>query len=158
MNIQRYMLTPAMAAVIALWSTNLKAADTASPAPTTMPAPGPLTYNAQAGGCPTCAAGSAGSSGCKGCQSCGSTWFHHHDKGPYVVNLCPGACFGYFQTQWRKWDDVCPYPYQGISVSDAPRPVAPLLPAPTPAKPTGTLPIPQPETKSGTVRPMSYSY
>jgi hypothetical protein len=121
MNIQRYMLTPAMAAVIALWSTNLKAADTASPAPTTMPAPGPLTYNAQAGGCPTCAAGSAGSTGCKGCQSCGST-------------------------------------YQGISVSDAPRPVAPLLPAPTPAKPTGTLPIPQPETKSGTVRPMSYSY
>lgn len=48
-----------------------------------------------------------------------------HKKDPYPVTLCPGACFGYFQTQWRKWDEVCPYPYLGTGVSDAARPVAP---------------------------------
>src|SRR5262245_29702363 len=26
-------------------------------------------------------------------------------KPPYTVNLCPGACFGYHQTQWRSWNE-----------------------------------------------------
>ena len=45
------------------------------------------------------------------CSTCGNKLLgNHRDKGPYPVTLCPGACFGYFQTQWRKWDEVCPYP------------------------------------------------
>jgi len=59
-------------------------------------------------------------------------------KGYYPVNLCPGACFGYFQTQWRKWDEVCPYPYLGQGVTDAPR-----LPGTTAPKP-GELTPPRP--------------
>ena len=56
-------------------------------------------------------------------------------KPPYVVNLCPGACFGYFQTQWRKWDDVCPYPYDGGVVVD------PMMKPPVPhLSPSDKLP------------------
>jgi hypothetical protein len=42
---------------------------------------------------------------------------HKGGKAPFPVTLCPGACFGYFQTQWRKWDEVCPYPYLGMGPS-----------------------------------------
>jgi hypothetical protein len=120
--------------------------------------PGPIMYSAPTPGCTTCgAATQPGSTSCKSCQSCGSSWLHHHDKGPYVVNLCPGACFGYFQTQWRKWDDVCPYPYQGIGVSDAPKPPAPVLPGVS--KPAGTtLPVPQPADPGKTGVPKGTSY
>jgi hypothetical protein len=67
------------------------------------------------------------------CTTCGKLFgnSNHHKKDPYPVTLCPGACFGYFQTQWRKWEEVCPYPYIGRGLSDAPRP-------------TGTLPPPRP--------------
>jgi len=69
--------------------------------------------------CQTCEQGSARGS----CNTCGKliTWDRlTRDKhAPYPVTLCPGACFGHFQTQWRKWDEVCPYPYLGIGVSDA---------------------------------------
>ena len=50
----------------------------------------------------------------------------------YPVTLCPGACFGYFQTQWRKWDEVCPYPYLGVGVSDAMRTPGAAPPRPIP--------------------------
>ena len=23
------------------------------------------------------------------------------------ITLCPGACYGYFPTQWRSWDEAC---------------------------------------------------
>jgi hypothetical protein len=35
---------------------------------------------------------------------------HHLQRKPLPpinVTLCPGACFGYFPTQWRSWDDAC---------------------------------------------------
>ena len=67
----------------------------------------------------------------------------HKNKGPYPVALCPGACFGYFQTQWRKWDDVCPYPYQGVGVGDAPRPPVGVL-NPRPSGGGGELSPPRP--------------
>jgi len=77
----------------------------------------------------------------------------HKDKGPYVTNLCPGACFGYFQTQWRKWDEVCPYPYQGTGVTDAPKRPTPALPSiydRLPVEKKGTLPEPRPiDPKTG---------
>jgi hypothetical protein len=69
--------------------------------------------------CQTCEHGSARGS----CNTCGKLLtgdrLHKDKHAPYPVTLCPGACFGYFQTQWRKWDEVCPYPYLGIGVSDA---------------------------------------
>ena len=79
---------------------------------------------------------SVGDAGCASCQSCQhgaiksacnvcgkllGSHLHKDKKAMYPVTLCPGACFGYFQTQWRKWDEVCPYPYLGIGVSDAPK-------------------------------------
>jgi hypothetical protein len=100
-----------------------------------------------------------------GCESCkpggvghvlkhgGATLGKHlsHKKGPYPVHLCPGSCFGYFQTQWRKWEDVCPYPYVGTgpTVTSAgqplPLPGAPLTP-PRPVDPkTGDPKMPEPK-------------
>jgi len=153
MTRHKSILAPAVAAVLALVSSDsLRAADYQIVAPPVVAQPA-----APAAGCPTCAAASSSVGGCK---SCGTSWFHHHDKGPYVVNLCPGACFGYFQTQWRKWDDVCPYPYQGIGVSDAPKPPSPVLPGVS--KPGTTLPGPRPvdpkpgsDSKPGDLKPMS---
>lgn len=143
----------AAALVAAVCGSGLRAADMPFIPPPGSPAiAGPVSGQPVASSCPTC--GGNVSSG-KTCQTCGSSWFHKHEKGPYQVNLCPGACFGYFQTQWRKWDDVCPYPYQGIGVSDAPRPPAPALAVPNP-KGAGTLPGPrQVEPKGGSDKPIS---
>lgn len=77
-------------------------------------------------GCATCQHGAAAGS----CATCKHHVLLKKNKTPYQVNLCPGACFGYFQTQWRKWDDVCPYPYLGHGVSDAPRPPVPVVNVP----------------------------
>lgn len=79
-------------------------------------------------GCSSCGAAQATHGHACGKPACGMSWFnwHKHKNEPFVVNLCPGACFGYFQPQWRKWDDVCPYPYLGKGVSDAAKP--PVLP------------------------------
>jgi hypothetical protein len=130
---------PAVAAVLAVWgAANLRAADYPM-----VPPPISGQFTVSPAGCTTCSGLGSTTGTCqscqgnKGCATCGSAWFQKHEKGPYVVNLCPGACFGYFQTQWRKWDDVCPYPYQGIGVTDAPRPPAPALPG-------TTLPGPRP--------------
>src|SRR5688572_19255937 len=58
--------------------------------------------------CASCAApaGAACRANCttKGCR----THFGLRTKTPFQTHLCPGACFGYFQTQWSKWEDVCP--------------------------------------------------
>ena len=39
-------------------------------------------------------------------------------KRPTVPTLAPGACFGYFPTQWNRWEDVCPIPYPGAGIND----------------------------------------
>ena len=155
MSVFKAMALPAAAAVLALCgNAGLRAAD-----PPYIPSPaagqpamvaGPAVP--VAGTCPTC--GGATASGCSTCKKCG---FNLFPQKPYVVNLCPGACFGYFQTQWRKWDDVCPYPYQGIGVSDAPRPPSPALGTPKGAG-TGPAPLPTPrplEPKTSDSKPMS---
>src|SRR4029453_12454050 len=92
---------------------------------------------------------SVGASGCESCGSCQhgairakcdvcgkllGSHLHKDKKAPYPVTLCPGACFGYFQTQWRKWDEVCPYPYLGIGVNDSMRIPGGVTPA-TPPRP-----------------------
>lgn len=58
-------------------------------------------------------------------------------KRPTVPTLVPGACFGYFPTQWSKWQDICPLPYPGAGVVESP--TAPRKPTP-PAIPPATLP------------------
>lgn len=149
---QKIILTAVLAAVIALYvqSGGMTADLPGAPPPSAAPFSGPATVPAM--GCLTC--GAAAGTNTSDCKSCGTSWFKKHTKGPYVVNLCPGACFGYFQTQWRKWDDVCPYPYQGVGVSDAPRPPAPVLPGVP--KPGLTIPSPRPvETKPSDIKPMS---
>jgi hypothetical protein len=104
------------------------------------PAPRVLAAPAVAGpSCPTCG-GAPTAGGCASCgrrPHCGTALLGGHKKAPYVVQLCPGACFGYFQTQWHKWEDVCPLPYQGVGQSDAPRPSPGYIPA---AGQPGTLP------------------
>ncbi len=113
--------------------------------------PGPACASCTATpGAPTRPCGKVGCGTC-GKGACGSSWLHGHSKPPFETQLCPGACFGYFQPQWRKWDEVCPYPYQGTGVSNAPKPAVPPVTGPLdklPAKKPGTLPEPRPiETK-----------
>lgn len=71
--------------------------------------------------------------------------------------LCPGACFGYFQTQWNRWEDVCPLPYQGVGLNDAPRPPIPPATNPLPlpkAVPDPKLPdLPQPSPMKNSAAP-----
>ncbi|MCI0703619.1 MAG: hypothetical protein L0241_21265 [Planctomycetia bacterium] len=69
----------------------------------------------------------------------------HKGKELYSVNLCPGACFGYFQTQWRKWDEVCPYPYLGIGPGNISNPpTGPFIPKPPVLVPGTPLTPPRP--------------
>ena len=79
--------------------------------------------------CPTC--GQEATPG-PSCKSCGKSPHYLKHCKPYNVQLRPGACFGYFQTQWHRWEDVCPLPYQGVGLTDAPRPPTPSLGPTTP--------------------------
>jgi hypothetical protein len=102
------------------------------------PPPAPVVAGPVIAGAPGCVSCTAGCETCthgvakSNCALCGKMLpglLRKGQKAPFNVTLCPGSCFGYFQTQWRKWDDVCPYPYLGVGVSDAPRlPGAPLPP------------------------------
>jgi len=76
----------------------------------------------------------------------------HHQKccTPYQTTLCPGACFGYFQTQWHRWESVCPIPYQGVGLSDAPQRTPSSLPViPKVGGSDGPIPNPKPVTPPG---------
>jgi hypothetical protein len=105
--------------------------------------------------CPTCTAGAAGAPcGQAGCASCAR---HGHRAGcsprkPVVGQLRPGACFGYFQTQWHRWEDVCPIPYQGTGLNDAPLRAPTVGPGGAPAVggagPKSTLPLPKSDGSS----------
>jgi hypothetical protein len=74
-----------------------------------LPAAGPACQNCDKhftrGGsdCPTCVNGRFG------------IGFRHR---PTVPSLAPGACFGFFPTQWNRWQDVCPIPYPGVGVEE----------------------------------------
>src|SRR5437588_3273 len=114
MSVQKALLTAAVVLFLGAPG-NAAAADVAA-APQYWSEAGPGPTIPQATYCPTCKSGlasfvsglgtckSCGAHSCHSCSKCGTPWIHSHTKGPYIVNLCPGACFGYFQTQWRKWD------------------------------------------------------
>jgi hypothetical protein len=136
-SVRRSALGAAALAVLAWTGPPARAADVTPPA---VPSAVPVTVNADAAGCDSGAPGCAGCQGAaragrSGCASCGRLFANggpfHRTPNPYPVNLCPGACFGYFQTQWRRWDEVCPLPYLGQGVSDDPR-LFQLQPPPTP--------------------------
>jgi|SRR5579883_314317 len=100
--------------MLAWTASSVHAADITTPTPVVAGA-APLTVgDAGCATCQSCQHGLASGS----CPTCGKlitgARLHKSNKKPYPVNLCPGACFGYFQTQWRKWDEVCPYPYLGM--------------------------------------------
>ena len=82
-------------------------------------------------GCATCTTGTAP------CSNAHKSLFHHHKA--CTPQLCPGACFGYFQTQWHKWENVCPLPYQGVGLTDAP-----VIPPAVVPKTGSDLPVPKP--------------
>ncbi|MFO0805123.1 MAG: hypothetical protein U0791_18610 [Gemmataceae bacterium] len=93
-------------------------------------------------GCATCNSAAAA------CDSCGKVKKHchgcHKSCTPYVTTLCPGACFGYFQTQWHRWENVCPIPYQGVGLTDAPVRAAPPANVVVPPKTLGSdVPLPK---------------
>jgi hypothetical protein len=97
-----------------------------------------------------------------GCSNCPGGFLRNHQlntrhRQPHVTQLAPGACFGYFQTQWHRWDDVCPIPYQGITPLPAPAapPTIPIVPPmPMDAKGKGSdAPPPQPSKSSKVVLP-----
>ena len=123
------LMSGAAVAVALVWvGAAVRAADT--PAPVAAPVyagAAPVSVGADPAGCATCQHGVAGGS----CATCSKSLIKgnhaNRTKGMYQVNLCPGACFGYFQTQWRKWDEACPYPYLGYGVNDAARPPAGVL-------------------------------
>ena len=116
--------------------------------------------------CPTCTAGEAGAPCAReGCSTCGRAGHRAgcNPKKPVVGQLRPGACFGYFQTQWHRWEDVCPLPYQGVGIIDTPRAVPPAAPGasgpgavpksdgPVPKmNPMPTVPAPMPMPKGAT--------
>jgi hypothetical protein len=141
LSLARRLTVRAVVVVAVFGGSSVEAADE-TPPPTALAAP------ALAGaGCPTCAGGNPSPS-C-GRLGCGTPLFGKK-KAPYAVQLCPGACFGYFQTQWHKWEDVCPLPYQGVGQSDAPRPSPGYVPTPgtlPDVKGTDTKPPKKPEGK-----------
>ena len=139
------------AALLGLSAGVSRAAD-ATPAPAAAPAveAGPACATCAAEGCQTC-------SGKEGCHKNLLGGMHLHTKKVHVPYLCPGACFGYFQTKWNRWEDVCGHYYQGINVSDAPKaPIPAAKQPPTFGKPSGTgtgtspmlTPMPIPEGKA----------
>jgi len=78
------------------------------------------------------------------CTGCVPNWLDkHHPLPPKPVDLCPGACFGYFPTQWRRWEDACPYPF--TMNNDMPHPAIPTIPSSDtwPGK-NGRIPDPRP--------------
>lgn len=133
---------------VVIGGSGFAAAADETPAPKVLAAP--TAVAAPGAPCATCN-GAAPAAGCSSCGrlggriGCGTALFGGKKKAPYVVELCPGACFGYFQTQWHRWEDVCPLPYQGVGQSDAPRPSPGYVP---PAGAPATLPsVPLPEKK-----------
>jgi hypothetical protein len=139
MAVSKFFARAAFVAALAWAGGEALGADVVPPrpiAPAVVGAPpvlgaGPVIVEGEAGpgGCATCQHGAAAGT----CSRCAKWLALHKHKGQFPVTLCPGACFGYFQTQWRKWDEVCPYPYLGTGVSDAGR-----LPGPVVAPKTGT--------------------
>jgi hypothetical protein len=112
-------------------------------------------------GCATCVGG-VGS----GCVSRGAALgrIHYQYKAPYTTQLAPGGCFGYFPTQWRKWDEVCPQPQPvvvpvPVTPSVPPRTVEPKMPEPVPPglKNGGSdlppIPVPPPRPIPGKFSP-----
>ena len=135
----RRMSAPAGVLVVMAGVTgSAAAADTPAPPAPAAAAPPAYAYQPAAlpphPNCPTCNAAPAPAP----CGDCGTS-YGHGGKGGWlgfgmfekkakpmrVPALCPGACFGYFQTQWTPWCEACPIPYAGHGATDAPPPKTP---------------------------------
>jgi hypothetical protein len=75
---------------------------------------------------PSAPGGAKAGAPCGPCSSPATTGMTARGKAKAAcpTKLCPEACFGYYQTQWSRWDAVCPLPYQGVGVPDSPPPKA----------------------------------
>jgi hypothetical protein len=152
MSTSKFSTRLILAAAALAWAGGAADAADVPPPPPVVVGAAPVTVG-EAPGCATCQQGGL----FKGHRSTCDKLLHK--KGPYPVHLCPGACFGYFQTQWRKWDEVCPYPYLGVGVGDAARPPGgvlhprpgEILTPPRPVDPKMTDPkMPDPKKVGGT--------
>src|SRR5262245_4767778 len=121
-----------------LGSTDLQAAD----APTSPRGP-VIVVTASSGGCATCESIAPAAGNCASCGPTHPSILQRH-RSPSETNLCPGSCFGYFPTQWRKWEEVCPASYPGAITTD------PHPPVPYPMIPPSSDKLPK---KSGMVPP-----
>lgn len=94
-------------------------------------------------GCATCSSAAAA------CDSCGKvrggfqTHYIRKPCTPHQPTLAPGACYGHFQTQWNRWEDVCPLPYKGVGHVETPKPVPMIPPMPLPKAGGSDGPIPK---------------
>jgi hypothetical protein len=129
---------------VAVAITVLGYSGTASAADQPAIAAGPAMVGAPAAGCATCNATPAN---CNTCGNANKSIFHRTKTcTPYQTHLCPGQCFGYFQTQWHRWENVCPIPYQGVGLTDAPVRAGPATNIPPAAAPKNTgsdVPVPK---------------
>lgn len=137
----RLLMTPTAVVVALGWAGSAPAAD-----PGTVPiAAGPAVV---AGPEPFPSYPASGTVGCE-TRGRGHRMLFHNKKidTPRVPYLAPGACFGYFQTQWHRWEDVCPIPYQGAGLTDAPArpgpPINPAAPSPDATKKSSDTPLPK---------------
>jgi hypothetical protein len=105
-----------------------------------LPTPVPATAS-----CPTCAAPAGHIT--SGCSSCSKSRMHFPKRcNTGVPQIAPGSCFGYFPTQWSRWEDVCPVQYSGLGLSNLPPP--PPVPT-TPTVPSAPMPKPDVNGKNG---------
>jgi hypothetical protein len=101
-------------------------------------------------------------------RTCGPTargvnaWMQkHHDKKFYHPTICPGSCFGYFQTNWTAWEQACPNwcgdqaPVAGPAVVTTPAPAVqvPVAPASAPKTLPPTAPAKEPVKESSQLPP-----
>ena len=129
----------------------LAAAD--APLPPAPPAGMVMAEAPAEGGCASCSGDPAGRPGILHGLHLGIG----HGHKVTVPQLCPGACFGYFQTKWTRWEDACSHYYQGVGVSDGPKPPIPALTPVAPGKAAaGTAPMPLPVPKPETKRPAAF--
>ena len=125
-------LARSLAGRVAALTFVLGAVGTSGAADTPVAGPPQVLLHASAP-CATCAAPAGVPCG-PTCATAACRTHFGRPKLPYQTHLCPGACFGYFQTQWSKWEDVCPLPYQEQRYTDHPaQRTTPVTPVRAPA-------------------------
>jgi hypothetical protein len=83
------------------------------------------------------------SPGCTTCQTKGGLFSKHRPCNGRAMSINPDSCFGFYFTQWSRWEDVCPMPAPPGIPAIPPTPRTPVAPKP---EKTGNsdAPLPRP--------------